>query len=493
MSLYWQALIITGLAIYGWAVKVEPEQCNDKDFEHKLFDPKHSVCLQKHLNHTAMIEEFNDAIIIDDLPQFMKSNCPKFRQTLTCFDDYYGELQPCLNYFQRVAVKMIRHLIETSINYICANGGIKLINFVTEDGIECILNTQEKLKECGATIIGDDIINTITVEEGMIPKVNFSSRMFNGNECRLLYNTSHCMINVLQQECSNTSYQFASNLFISLFKQTPCWGVLGMLEVQWEHYLFALLLPKRIPTKDRICNDSRSAFDVAQTSLQKGSQCWSDIIDNDFLLSDLQRAFETRTLYSFLKKYCPKLHGIGSCVGDYLDSFQQCVDNEESVILNSTKRIVEGVANFVCHRDGERILLFLKENGFECLEEQKENIKECVKSTGITALFDNGNVDIEFTNPDFRPLNIINQIWVPQDYSPQECRILVSLEVCVYKMMRQCKDRSPANLISSLVRSVARKSPCWNVDISEASINYIHRVTIPGLLLIVLYAYKVLI
>lgn len=30
--------------------------------------------------------------------------------------------------------------------------------------------------------------------------------------------------------------------------------------------------------------------------------------------------------------------------------------------------------------------------------------------------------------------------------------------------MRQCNDRTPANLISSLIRSLARKSPCWKVN-----------------------------
>lgn len=145
------------------------------------------------------------------------------------------------------------------------------------------------------------------------------------------------------------------------------------------------------------------------------------------------------------------------CIGSYLDSFQQCVEGEDAITLEATKDIVEGIASFLCHRDGERILLFMKDEGPDCVAEQQENIINCVETAGVKDLFKGAEGGMQ------DPVQVINNLWVPQNYRPEECRVIVALEVCVYKKMRQCSNRTPANLISSLIRSIARKSPCWTV------------------------------
>lgn len=467
---------MTVLCISAWSAE-SAEKCSQKDMEEKLFDEKHTECIAKYLNHTLLLEEFNLAVAEDSIPQFMKTNCPKWRSSLECVDTYLEEVNPCLSFFQQMTFKVARKLIETAISHVCSHNGTKLIKFATEGGLECLMDTQDTLKECTAGIINDDLISAVNMEEGGVPKFNLSTNMFTGNECRTIYNASQCMINLITNECTQSSSDFVKELFVNLYKQTPCFGLMGMMDIQWEHFLFSLMLPKHIPTKDRICNDSRTALDVNQEQLKKGSICWNKVVDNDFLMSDLQHAFETKTLYSFLKKYCPKLHGTAACIGNYMDSFGQCVTGDDLKTLNATKYIVKGVADFVCHRDGERVLLFLKENGFECFEQQRENIRSCIDSTGANKLFESVEKEVEFHDFNSNPASVLSRIWVPQNYTPAECKLLVSVEVCVYKMMRQCKQTSPANLISSLVRSVAKRSPCWDIELYSNDANNIRHPT----------------
>lgn len=397
------------LCVSAWSAKAA-DKCSKKEFEGRLFDPKHTKCLEKYLNQTALVEEFNHAIMEDAMPHFMIKNCPKWRSSLECLDTYIEHLNPCFGFFQQMAAKVARKLIETTITYVCSHNGSKLINFVLDGGLDCIFETKDRLKDCAVALINDDLISGVNVEQGVVPKFNLSTHLFTGNECRKIYNTSQCLINVISRDCSQSSSEFVKDLFVNLYKQTPCFGLMGVMDIQWEHFLFSFLLPKHIPTKDRICNDSRTAYDVNLESLKKGSVCWNKVVDNDFLLSDLQHAFETKTLYSFLKKYCPKLHGIASCIGDYMDSFGQCVTGDDLKTLNATKYILQGVANFVCHRDGERVLLFLKEDGFGCFDEQKENIKSCVSSTGADKVFQGFEKEAEFNDFNSNPTNLLTQL-----------------------------------------------------------------------------------
>lgn len=434
------------------------DNLNDIELQQKMFDPKHAECVKKYLNHTVLAEEINVAMTENTMPLFMQNNCPKWQSAVECYDTFAEELKPHLNFLQRMALQSMKGMIKSSIAFICENNGERFLDFIDWGGLECLIENHEKMRDCLTVDSEEEFLNMVNTEEDDALQLSWKPTTFTGQECKVLLNITDCLLNEVQQSCSNKSHVFLNDFISGLLQKTPCGGVLaGMSFIEWEHYLLAVLLPKHIPVKDRICTNNFTALEVAQQNMQNASKCWNGVIDNSFLWEDAKAAFEHRTFVSFLKKYCPKMQSLSMCVGDYLDSLQQCVSGEDSVTLGATKDVVEGSVNFLCHRDGERILLFMKEDGMDCLEKQQESIRQCVENAGVHDLFQSADGDMN-------PMEVLNNLWVPQNYRPEECRVIVSLEVCVYKNMKQCKRRAPANLISSLIRAVARRSPCWKIE-----------------------------
>lgn len=110
----------------------------------------------------------------------------------------------------------------------------------------------------------------------------------------------------LKDSCSNYSHTFFHDLLIGGLKQTPCWGFAGNIALtEWEQYFLAVLVPRHIPTRERICNNNQTGFDVATEGIKNASKCWNSVLDNEFLMTDAIKAFQAGHYYNFFKTYCP--------------------------------------------------------------------------------------------------------------------------------------------------------------------------------------------
>lgn len=63
------------------------------------------------------------------------------------------------------------------------------------------------------------------------------------------------------------------------------------------------------------------------------------------------------------------------------EAIEPCLDPKEIEGQKTFVKIFTNLLNFVCHKDGDQIALFIAEKGPECFKEQKDNLYECLNST----------------------------------------------------------------------------------------------------------------
>lgn len=117
--------------------------------------------------------------------------------------------------------------------------------------------------------------------------------------------------------------------------------------------------------------------------------------------------------------------------------------------------IVHGLLNFVCHKDGDQIALFIAEEGPECFSDQKEALLDCVNGTLSGYLRE----ESEPTPNGALPKLVMGK---------KQCDEMSSLQLCMVQALEGCKESTPANLVESLFKFVRRETPCANLTAEES-------------------------
>ena len=82
--------------------------------------------------------------------------------------------------------------------------------------------------------------------------------------------------------------------------------------------------------------------------------------------------------------YCPRSDHVPAareCLASFLAASAPCLAEEERPGLNVTLDMVDSAIQFTCHRDGDRVALFLSEQGAECLTSRYTEILACVNKS----------------------------------------------------------------------------------------------------------------
>ena len=69
------------------------------------------------------------------------------------------------------------------------------------------------------------------------------------------------------------------------------------------------------------------------------------------------------------------------CLQSFLEVSQQCLREEDRPGLNVTLHMVDSAIEFTCHNSGDRIALFMSEQGVECVTEHKDEILACINQS----------------------------------------------------------------------------------------------------------------
>jgi len=157
------------------------------------------------------------------------------------------------------------------------------------------------------------------------------------------------------------------------------------------------------------------------------------------------------------KKYCGvPVQKTRPCIVDFLESSRHCLRSKDREGINVTMKMIDAAIDFVCHNSGDRMALFMAEEGIDCLTQRKEAILSCVNKT-VPELFKTVNNKIQSTYPMRRsvdPFLVFNQ---------KNCRRGDNLRRCVEKELLQCNDPTPSNVVNAMFIAMWNSTPCKKI------------------------------
>ena len=90
---------------------------------------------------------------------------------------------------------------------------------------------------------------------------------------------------------------------------------------------------------------------------------------------------ELEPLTNCLFVFSEKVPAARACLASFLAVSRQCLKERDQAGLNITLDMVDSAIQFTCHRDGDRVALFLSEQGAECLTSRYTEILACVNKS----------------------------------------------------------------------------------------------------------------
>jgi hypothetical protein len=122
---------------------------------------------------------------------------------------------------------------------------------------------------------------------------------------------------------------------------------------------------------------------------------------------------------------------------------------------------VDEVVRFYCGDDngGERIALFFAEGGLECIQTHGDEVKKCVEQRQELVGINEDNLNLN---------DIANQKFtIPK--SDEVCKSIDELHECASVGLRKCKDPTPENLMTSMLKQVGKALECKVKEINSSS------------------------
>merc|ERR1712223_510549 len=203
-----------------------------------------------------------------------------------------------------------------------------------------------------------------------------------------------------------------------------------------------------IKWEDRCLNvGGQEALDQYLKSQEDLVYCVMQNFDISSIQSEVAAKEKTGDLDLVFKKYCgAPVNKTRPCLKDFLKASRRCLKTEDKPSLDITLRMIDSAIEFMCQNDGDRIALFMSENGWDCVQDHREDIMKCVNSS-VPELF----------NTNAQKYSNIHHLII---FSPQNCRRGEAIRVCVENSLLKCKDPTPSNVVNSLLQSMQKATPC---------------------------------
>lgn len=193
---------------------------------------------------------------------------------------------------------------------------------------------------------------------------------------------------------------------------------------------------------------NEEAYQKAEAASQKLGECMKGLIDFGDIQEEIQKAKPTGDLDTVFNKYCKRRAAAIECVDTFSADIDVCLDDEERESKRVFVNLVHGLLNFVCHKDGDQIALFIAEKGPECFQEQKQPLIDCFNGT-LRGYLDESTP---------KPSEGIPKLVMGQ----KQCDDMDNLRACFVRVLEDCQESTPANLVESMFKFVRRETPCAN-------------------------------
>ncbi|OWR47512.1 hemolymph protein [Danaus plexippus plexippus] len=203
-------------------------------------------------------------------------------------------------------------------------------------------------------------------------------------------------------------------------------------------------------------NGGLDAFPKAENAFQVFKNCIQDLVNPEVLQKEIKDATPTGQVDEVFKKYCYKKPDFKGCFQNMTETIKPCFSVEEQKNLKTIYNISEQLAEFICFKDGDRIALFISENGPECITEKQEAIEECFNKTL--------GADLKIHQENFSIDNL------PKiQFTDKECGQFADLQKCVVSSLESCEAPTSANIMESLFKFARKATPCKELPENDST------------------------
>jgi len=175
--------------------------------------------------------------------------------------------------------------------------------------------------------------------------------------------------------------------------------------------------------------------------------CIMEQFDIDEIQQEIEEKKKQGDLDEVFKKYCGNhVAAARSCLQSFLSVSQYCLKEKDRPGLNVTLQMVDSAIDFTCHNAGDRIALFMSEDGVECVTSHKEEILACINNS-VPEVFNTYN-------------NLNSYKMHFYVFQQGNCRKGDAIMQCVETSLMKCDDPTPSNLVHGLLNAMKDGTPC---------------------------------
>jgi len=127
-------------------------------------------------------------------------------------------------------------------------------------------------------------------------------------------------------------------------------------------------------------NGTQASEDI-QTALFTLSDCVTSKINIVNITEEIKAAAPRGALDEVFTSYCNLVPGIKHCRTPMISALQVCLSHQRDDDLQLIDSAIDGALDFMCFKGGERIAIFLAENGTDCLYDNADRIASCINDT----------------------------------------------------------------------------------------------------------------
>lgn len=171
---------------------------------------------------------------------------------------------------------------------------------------------------------------------------------------------------------------------------------------------------------------------------KKFEDCLKKFIDVEVVKNEIEEAKPRGALDEVFKKYCDKSQELKVCINDLVTSVTPCLDEALRSRTGDITSASDQLIDFVCYKDGDRIALFIAENGPECFTSKSMGIQECGEKAKSYVMAQGTKVPSK----------------------DQMCQHYDELSKCIVDSLVTCDTPTPANMMESLFRFIKKGTPC---------------------------------
>ncbi|XP_011312406.1 27 kDa glycoprotein isoform X2 [Fopius arisanus] len=197
-------------------------------------------------------------------------------------------------------------------------------------------------------------------------------------------------------------------------------------------------------------NGGTGTFDKVFAAKDELFNCVKNLVNFTVLNQEMEAAKPTGDLDIVFKKYCDKRGIFEECISNFTNVLDPCLEPIEKDNQAIVKDATHSVLDFICHKEGDRIALFIGSGGKECFQQRYTDVGKCINATYSKYIRTN----------DTKPgMSTFDKIPIFQ-FDAQKCSDASETQACIVRELEKCDDPTPGNLMDSLMTFVKRQTPC---------------------------------